>query len=71
MNATLQTTDGIHPDSFPPEVPVYSGHYHRPHTVKGTNIRYVGSPYQGWTQLKCETIVAAAHLLPCFHRAHS
>ncbi|CAD7699660.1 unnamed protein product [Ostreobium quekettii] len=39
-------TDGIHPDSFPPDVHVYSGHYHRPHTVKGTNIRYVGSPYQ-------------------------
>ena len=27
-------------------VPTYTGHYHKPHTVPGTRITYVGSPYQ-------------------------
>lgn len=35
----------ISPSDFPPKVPVYSGHLHRPHIVS-ESIRYVGSPYQ-------------------------
>jgi hypothetical protein len=27
---------GLHPDDFPHDLPVYTGHYHRPHEVKGT-----------------------------------
>lgn len=34
------------PGVFPPGLPVFTGHYHRPHTVKGTAITYIGSPYQ-------------------------
>ena len=47
MNETFQAQDGIHPSCFPSNVPVYTGHYHKPHTVQGTAITYLGSPYQG------------------------
>ena len=33
---------------FPPDVPVYTGHYHLPHTVPNSHITYIGSPYQGF-----------------------
>ena len=46
MNETFQSQHGVQPDAFPEAVPTYSGHYHRPHTVPGTAIHYVGSPYQ-------------------------
>jgi hypothetical protein len=35
------------PDLFPEGVPTFMGHYHKPHTVQGTSIQYVGSPFQG------------------------
>lgn len=35
----------VTPSDFPPKLPVFSGHLHRPHIVSD-NIRYVGSPYQ-------------------------
>jgi hypothetical protein len=47
LNDACQARDGVPPSLFPKGVPVYTGHYHKPHTVAGTNIRYVGSPYQG------------------------
>jgi hypothetical protein len=47
MNASYQARDGLPPDLFPERVPVYLGHYHFPHQVAGTNITYIGSPYQG------------------------
>ena len=47
MNEAFQAHDGLPPSLFPPGLPVYTGHYHKPHTVAGTAIRYVGSPYQG------------------------
>jgi len=47
LNDACQARDGIPPSLFPKGVPVYTGHYHKPHTVAGTSIRYVGSPYQG------------------------
>ena len=47
VNETFQAREGFAPDLFPEEVPVYMGHYHKPHTVQGTSIEYIGSPYQG------------------------
>ena len=47
VNETFQAREGFAPDLFPEEVPVYMGHYHKPHTVQGTGIEYIGSPYQG------------------------
>jgi hypothetical protein len=47
LNDACQARDGVPPSVFPKGVPVYTGHYHKPHTVAGTDIRYVGSPYQG------------------------
>ncbi len=46
LNDACQARDGVPPNLFPNGVPVYTGHYHKPHTVAGTSIRYVGSPYQ-------------------------
>mmetsp|Transcript_14510 Transcript_14510/g.21180 ORF Transcript_14510/g.21180 Transcript_14510/m.21180 type:complete len:559 (-) Transcript_14510:19-1695(-) len=31
---------------FHPDAVVYSGHFHKPQTIPGTGIRYLGSPYQ-------------------------
>jgi hypothetical protein len=47
MNAAYQAHNGLPPDIFPGAIPVYTGHYHLPHTLAGTSITYVGSPYQG------------------------
>ena len=47
MNESFQAKEGLPPDLFPEDVPTYTGHYHKPHVVANTNIRYVGSPYQG------------------------
>ncbi|GAB4817224.1 hypothetical protein N2152v2_004270 [Parachlorella kessleri] len=46
MNDAFQAHDGVPPSLFPPGLHVYTGHYHKPHTVEGTSIRYLGSPYQ-------------------------
>jgi len=52
MNEGVAATRGLPPDAFPPlPTIVYSGHYHKPHTVaeptaRGRLIRYAGSPYQ-------------------------
>ena len=53
MNESFQARDGLDPSLFSPEtdtgnvrIPVYTGHYHKPHTVPNTSITYVGSPYQ-------------------------
>lgn len=47
MNAAHQAASGLPPALFPKDLPVFMGHYHLPQTVAGTNITYVGSPYQG------------------------
>ena len=47
MNETYQAQNGMEAGTFPAGVPTYLGHYHVPHTVGESNIRYVGSPYQG------------------------
>lgn len=41
-----QAHAGLEPTTFPPHIPVWTGHYHKPHTVPGTSICYVGTPYQ-------------------------
>lgn len=49
MNDHIISTGGIAPAYFPPHIPVYSGHFHKPQFVeisKDISIRYVGSPYQ-------------------------
>lgn len=46
LNDVYQARDGLPTSVFPSHIPTYTGHYHKPHTVPGTRIRYVGSPYQ-------------------------
>ncbi|CAJ1923078.1 unnamed protein product [Cylindrotheca closterium] len=48
MNDLLISTGGVPPASFPPNKKIYSGHFHKPHTVKASNvvIEYLGSPYE-------------------------
>ncbi|KAK9914871.1 hypothetical protein WJX75_001641 [Coccomyxa subellipsoidea] len=46
VNETFQAREGFMPDLFPEGVPTFMGHYHKPHTVQGTSIQYVGSPFQ-------------------------
>lgn len=45
-NYAIQARSGLNADIFPPRVPVYTGHYHIPHTVPDTAITYIGSCYQ-------------------------
>lgn len=47
VNERFQAREGFEADLFPGGVPVFMGHYHKPHTVHDTNIQYVGSPFQG------------------------
>eukprot|EP00897_Mesotaenium_endlicherianum_P010219 jgi/Mesen1/9225/ME000591S08544 len=46
MNEAFQAKSGLDPSVFPSHLPVYTGHYHRPHRVGTTSIEYIGSPYQ-------------------------
>lgn len=48
MNDLLVSTGGVPPASFPTKKRIYSGHFHKPHTVKSSNvnIEYLGSPYE-------------------------
>lgn len=49
MNDLIKSQNGISADYFPSGRSVYSGHFHKPHIVStngGSEIRYVGSPYQ-------------------------
>ena len=47
MNQAIQAGYGILPDELPSDVPIYTGHYHRPHNVEAKpNVCYVGSAYQ-------------------------
>ena len=66
MNENFQAREGLPPSLFPESAPTYMGHYHKPHIVANTRIRYVGSPYQGTlrTQL-CKTCACANRNLIC------
>ena len=33
MNDNMQSKEGLEVSAFPPRVPVFSGHFHKPHTV--------------------------------------
>mmetsp|Transcript_15254 Transcript_15254/g.28717 ORF Transcript_15254/g.28717 Transcript_15254/m.28717 type:complete len:1362 (+) Transcript_15254:108-4193(+) len=52
MNDLMVSTGGVAPAYFPPSVPIYSGHFHKPHVLTkpeaapNVSIRYVGSPYE-------------------------
>eukprot|EP00977_Amphora_coffeiformis_P023402 scaffold13260_cov163-Amphora_coffeaeformis.AAC.1 len=48
MNDLLVSTGGVPPRWFPSGIPIYSGHFHKPHMVehKTKYIEYLGSPYQ-------------------------
>ena len=47
VNETYQAREGMNPETFSSATAIYTGHYHKPHTVPNTSIHYVGSPYQG------------------------
>jgi DNA repair exonuclease SbcCD nuclease subunit len=46
LNEACQAKEGIEASIFPTHLPVYTGHYHKAHVVEGTQIEYIGSPYQ-------------------------
>jgi DNA repair exonuclease SbcCD nuclease subunit len=51
MGGGVLAERGLTADDFPTHLPVYTGHYHKPHGVTGNvprahPVRYVGSPYQ-------------------------
>lgn len=46
VNNALQLQEGLSPGVFPAGLPVFTGHYHKPHVVAGTTVEYVGSPFQ-------------------------
>jgi len=49
MNDLIVSQGGVSPGLFPTGIPIYSGHFHKPHTIrnaKGTSIEYIGSPYE-------------------------
>ena len=55
MNDLIVSQGGVPPSFFPPNKLIYSGHFHKPHTVKSGSVKieYLGSPY--------ETSLAEAH----------
>ena len=55
MNDLIVCQGGVSPSSFPPNKHIYSGHFHKPHTVQSGRVavEYLGSPY--------ETSLAEAH----------
>ena len=52
MNDLIVSQGGVPLSLFPKDSPIYSGHFHKPHTVTapkaapGVAVKYVGSPYQ-------------------------
>jgi hypothetical protein len=46
VNNKQQSFVGMPPAAFPAGIPVFTGHYHKPHTVEGSLITYIGSPFQ-------------------------
>jgi len=48
MNDLILSMGGVAPSTFPSNKPIYSGHFHKPHSVRSRNvvIDYIGSPYQ-------------------------
>ena len=49
MNDMIVSTMGISPSTFPRHKHIYSGHFHKPHSIEtgsSSTIEYIGSPYQ-------------------------
>ena len=46
FNHKQQAVRGLTPETFPAQVPVFTGHYHKPQTVADGGITYLGSPFQ-------------------------
>ena len=48
LNSLYTSTSSLLPSHFPANLPVFSGHFHLPHTVRegGRAVTYIGSPYQ-------------------------
>eukprot|EP01041_Mallomonas_annulata_P000110 gene110-158_t len=48
MNDGMRSREGIDITDFPKNLPIFSGHFHKPHTIVkgGSSLRYIGSPYQ-------------------------
>lgn len=67
VNETYQAREGMMPDAFPQAIPIYTGHYHKPHTVPNTEIHYIGSPYQG-VDLKNYLLANSMVGIPCLVR---
>ena len=44
LNASKISTEGLQMTDLPTDMPIYTGHYHTPQTIR--NIRYLGSPFQ-------------------------
>ena len=48
MNDGMRSREGLSLGLFPSNKAVYSGHFHKPHTMamSKSSLRYLGSPYQ-------------------------
>ncbi|GAX21502.1 hypothetical protein FisN_4Hh565 [Fistulifera solaris] len=74
MNDLIVSRDGISISLFPPDKPIYSGHFHKPHVVKSkrNRLEYLGSPYQVSLseahQQKALIVVDAADKWNCIER---
>ena len=82
MNDLIVSTGGVHPSVFPASKPIYSGHFHKPHTVTFQNtkdkqkhpvaIEYVGSPYETSLaeaqQTKALVVLDASQQWKCIER---
>jgi hypothetical protein len=58
VNNKQQAAAGLSPKTFPADVPIFTGHYHKPHVVPRSKITYIGSPFQR------TNVTAAFHVLP-------
>lgn len=75
MNDGVSSHSGIPRSAFPENVPTFSGHFHKPHTVGGRDgfIRYVGSPYQvlrvvcAWVCVSASRVVRTVALYVCMY----
>lgn len=53
VNNKQQAVAGLPVAAFPAGVPVFTGHYHKPHTVPKSAITYIGSPFQRTILRRC------------------
>lgn len=69
MNDGVSSHAGIPRSAFPSDVPTFSGHFHKPHTVGDGFIRYVGSPYQvGFGKVFPDTVLVFTSAMGSYGR---